>query len=90
MTLRRTTPREAQEMHGLKNWRYAWLRNQVRGGFTKFRKGTKVRAKWNKLSRTYTIERDTWRGSMVPLANMLAGIPRSVIILAKPDKPKAS
>lgn len=87
MTLRRITPRQAQEMEGMKNWRYAWLTRSIGGEFAKFRKGAKVRVKCMRGS-SYQIERDKWRGSMVPLCNRLCGVPRSALRFQVAAKPK--
>lgn len=70
----RLTFRQAQKDHGLKAYTYAKLRETTRGRYTTFRRGTRVRVCINE-DMTCTIERDKWRGTPAPLANVLCGVP---------------
>lgn len=81
--MKRCKPYEAQKIHGITNWRYAWLVIPIRGKYTSWRAGQKVRAK--KAGRnSWVIERDRWRGSLVPLANALCGVPRICLTFKNP------
>lgn len=56
----------------------AVLKRDVAGKFTRWEKGTVVRALCLRGSR-YCIERIRWRKPYLPLMNGLAGVPRSAL-----------
>lgn len=64
--------------------RLATLIIDVEGDFVKLKAGTVVKAQHVSGS-SYTIERLKWRGSKVPLANRLCGIPRSALRFHVPE-----
>lgn len=80
-------PAEAQRIHGHKDWRHAILTRDIAGKFSKWKKGEKVRV-LRAPGIGYSIERDKWSGSLVPLCNMLSGVPRSAFAFV--GKPKSN
>lgn len=84
---RRITPREAQESYErvppgvkAKPWRLATLTRDVKGRMFTWRKGSLVKVRCNRGS-SYSIQRAKWRGSLVPLANAMFGVPRSALLI---------
>jgi hypothetical protein len=78
------TPKEAQALFerswfSTKPWLPAVLVRVVHGKWGKWRVGEKVKARRQINSKFYTVQRERWRGSMVPLCNVISGVPKESI-----------
>lgn len=74
--------KEAKQLHGYDGpeWKEAVITMKCGGTYCRFKKGERVLVRY---WRGWSVQRRTWRGSMVPLAQVCAGVPRKCFTITK-------